>query len=289
MNRVSLYIPCYNAGKFLDESLEGALRQTYPIDEIIVVDDGSTDDTAAKALKHNVRIISHDGNKGLGAARNTALANINSEFVASLDADCVPSPDWLERLMKNFTNERIAGVGGKLVERNTSSLADRWRAVYMRQHWGDSWNGIPRFLFGSNNVFRKDALLKAGMYNTAHREGGEDYDISLRLKAKGYSLIYEPAARAEHIRTDTLRSVLRTHWRWTFFGTTDKRVPDNLYNVACKTYDNFIYLFRDMLRKDIAAGRFDFIPVDIIFWFHHLTKDLKYYISRKTGSWKQTG
>ena len=281
MDKVSLYIPCYNADKFIDEALRGVKLQTYPVDEIIVVDDGSTDDTVAKASRYNVRIIRHGENKGLAAARNTAVTNAKNEFVASLDADCVPSADWLERLMKNCTGEKIAGVGGKLIERHASTLADRWRAVYMRQHWGNSWSDGPRFLFGSNNVFRKDALLKAGIYNVMYRSNFEDCDISLRLKEKGYRLIYEPRAVAEHLRTDTLRSVLDTHWRWTFLGTTCARVPNNLYNVACKTYDNLIYLFRDMLKKDLAAGRFEFIPVDLLFLSHHFAGDIKYYLYYK--------
>ena len=128
MDKVSLYIPCYNADKFIDEALRGVKLQTYPVDEIIVVDDGSTDDTVAKASRYNVRIIRHGENKGLAAARNTAVTNAKNEFVASLDADCVPSADWLERLMKNCTGEKIAGVGGKLIERYASTIADRWRA-----------------------------------------------------------------------------------------------------------------------------------------------------------------
>ena len=223
MDKVSLYIPCYNAARFIDECLGGMKRQTYPVDEIMIVDDGSTDDTVAKASRYNVSIIRHGENKGLAATRNTAVTNAKNEFVASLDADCVPSPDWLERLMKNFTGERIAGVGGKLIERYASTLADRWRAVYMRQHWGSSWSDAPRFLFGSNNVFRKGALLKTGLYNVMYRSNSEDCDISLRLKEKGYILVYEPRAACEHLRADTLRSVLDTHWRWTFLGTTRAR------------------------------------------------------------------
>jgi len=281
MEKVSLYMPCYNADKFIDECLKGVKRQTYPIDEIIVVDDGSTDDTAARASRYGVRIICHDENKGLAAARNTGVENAKNEFVASLDADCVPSPDWLWRLMENFTGEKTAGVGGRLVERHVSSLTDRWRAVYMRQHWGDSWNDTPSFLFGSNNVFKRSALLKAGGYNVMYRSNAEDWDMSRRLKEKGYKLIYEPRAVAEHLRADTLRSCLDTHWRWTFFGTAGTRVPDKAYNVACKTYDNLVYLFKDMLKNDLAYGRFDFIPVDVFCWFHHLTRDMSYYLLAK--------
>lgn len=289
MSTVSLYIPCYNAGAFIDSCLEGVKRQIHSVDEVIVVDDGSTDDTVERAGRYGVKIIRHGENKGLAAARNTAVMNARSEFIASLDADCVPSPEWLGRLMQNFTDSDIAGVGGRLVERFRSCLADRWRSVYMRQNWGDERIEAARFLFGSNNVYRKEALLKTGPYNTIYRTNYEDCDMSLRVRKEGYRLIYDPSAVAEHLRTDTVRSVLNTHWRWTFIGTTGTmRIPDNLYNVACKTYDNFVYLFKDMIKNDIVHGRPEFLPLDVLSWFHHIYKDAVYYLSSKltTGGTK---
>jgi len=280
--KVSLYIPCYNAGKYIEKCLDSATRQTYPVAEVLLIDDGSTDDTFLKASKYNVKIIRHGNNKGLAAARNTAIMNTSGDFTASLDADCAASPEWLERLMGDFTDEKIAGVGGKLVERENIRISDRWRAVYMRQNWGKERVAEPRFLFGSNNVFRKSALTKVGLYNTAYRTNGEDYDMSLRLKSAGYRFVYEPEAVVEHLRTDTVRSVLRTHWRWTFIGTTGtNRSPVNLYNLACKTYDNFIYLFKDMLKNDIENKRLEFIPIDILSWLHHFFWDAAYYLSSK--------
>jgi glycosyltransferase involved in cell wall biosynthesis len=280
--KVSLYIPCYNAGEYIDRCLMGATTQTYPVAEILLVDDGSGDDTVSKASKYNVRIIRHGENRGLAAARNTAVMNASGDFVASLDADCAASSEWLERLMGGFSDESVAGVGGKLLEGRRSGVADRWRAVYMRQNWGDLRSADARFLFGSNNVFRKGAVKEAGMYDARYRTNGEDYDMSMRLKARGYRLVYEPAAVVVHLRTDTARSALNTHWRWTFIGTTGTdRSPESLYNLACKTYDNLVYLFRDMLWNDIKNGRAEFIPMDIASWFHHLFRDMGYYISNK--------
>lgn len=282
MSTVSLYIPCYNAGAFIDSCLEGVKRQIRSVDEVIIIDDGSTDDTVERAGRYGVKIIRHGENRGLAAARNTAVMNARSEFIASLDADCAPAPEWLDRLMENFSDDTIAGVGGQLIERYASHIADRWRAVYMKQSWGTERIAEPRFLFGSNNVFRKSALMKVGLYNAAYRTNGEDHDMSLRLKGAGYRFIYEPRAIVEHLRTDTIYSVMNTHWRWTFIGTTGTmRIPDNLYNVVCKAYDNFVYLIRDMLKNDVTHGRPEFLPLDVFSWFHHLYKDFAYYISSK--------
>lgn len=282
MEKVSLYIPCYNAGRYIDKCLGGALRQTYSLHEVIVVDDGSTDDTAERASAHRVKLIRHETNKGLASARNTAILASSGDFIASLDADCLASATWLEDLMRRFTGPDIAGVGGKLVERYQGSLADRWRAVYMRQHWGDDGAMEPRFLFGSNNVFRKSAIIEAGMYDISCRTNGEDFDMSMRLKARGYRFAYQPQAVVEHLRKDSVRSVLDTHWRWTFIGTTGtRRVPGTIYSLFCKTYDNLVYLFRDMIAGDIKNGRAGFIPLDLLSWLHHLYRDAGYYLSSK--------
>ena len=69
-----------------------------------MVDDGSCDKTIQIVSQYPVKIIRHKANKGLAAARNTAVKNIKTDFVASLDADCLPEPDWLLRLMNKFNS-----------------------------------------------------------------------------------------------------------------------------------------------------------------------------------------
>ena len=104
MEKLSLYIPCYNAEKYIGECLDGVIKQTYPIDEILIINDGSNDKTVSIASAYPVRIIHHNKNKSLAAARNTAFKEAKNDYVAALDADCVPRPDWLEHLIKNFSD-----------------------------------------------------------------------------------------------------------------------------------------------------------------------------------------
>ncbi|MDD5729773.1 MAG: glycosyltransferase [Candidatus Omnitrophica bacterium] len=279
MQKVSLYIPCYNAQSYIDKCLSGVMKQTYPPDEILVIDDGSADKTVEIASRYPVKIISHAGNEGLASARNTAFRNARNEYVASLDADCVPEPGWLQRLMQDFTGDNVAGAGGKLLESNLSGVVNKWRSVYMRQHWGNERIINPRFLFGSNNVFRKNALIKAGMYDPALRTNYEDCDMSLRLRGLGYTLIYDPEAVAYHLRTDNLKSLINTFARWTLTGTGGRRRPDNFYNLCCKVYDNLIYSGK-MVIKDVMAGRIGFLPIDILVFFNNVRFDIRYYLSK---------
>lgn len=281
MRGITLYIPCYNAERYISRCLDGVVKQTLRPDEVLLIDDGSTDGTVAIASRYPVTVVRQGSNLGLAAARNAAVMKASGDLVASLDSDCVPSPDWLERLEADVRVEGVAGAGGMLVDGESGKLVDRWRAVYMRQNWGRSRITNPRFLFGSNNIFRKAALVGVGLYDPKYRTNNEDCDLSLRLRAAGHTLIYDPSATVCHIREDTFGSLMDTHWRWTFSGVTGKRRPDNIYDVMCKLYDGTAYLFRDMLWNDIKNGRPDFLPIDLASFFHHVFRDIGFYVRSK--------
>ncbi len=221
---VSVYIPCYNAEKFLDRVIPALMAQTHPITEVLIIDDGSIDATVAVArryentTKYPIRVIQHDGNKGLGAARNTGVRESKTELIASLDADCAPRPDWLEKLMRHLSDESIAGAGGKLIESVILGVADKWRAVHMSQQWGPSVIINPEFLYGHSNVFRVSAIKKTGYYDEQFRTNAEDYHMSVALLKAGYRLIYEPQAEVLHLKTDTIRSVLTAYWRYGYWS-----------------------------------------------------------------------
>jgi glycosyltransferase involved in cell wall biosynthesis len=97
--RVSVIIPSYNSGRFLAESIESVLAQTLPPQEVIVVDDGSTDDTPAVAAHFEGRIVYHrQANRGVSAARNAGIERATGNWLAFLDADDLWEPEKLERV-----------------------------------------------------------------------------------------------------------------------------------------------------------------------------------------------
>ncbi|MCE9590109.1 MAG: glycosyltransferase family 2 protein [Planctomycetes bacterium] len=109
--RISVVIPAYNQGAYLAESLDGVLRQTYPVHEIIVVDDGSTDDTSAVLDRYRDRVTTiRQSNAGVSAARNTALDRASGNWVAFLDSDDVWEPRKLERQAALTVGEGVVCV-----------------------------------------------------------------------------------------------------------------------------------------------------------------------------------
>ncbi|MBU1726591.1 MAG: glycosyltransferase [Candidatus Omnitrophica bacterium] len=274
--KVGLYIPCFNAEKTIASCLEGVLKQTYPISEVVVVDDGSTDKSMEIVSRYPVKIIKNLDNKGLGFVRNVAVKNINAEFIASLDADCQPDPDWLLSLMQKLNSNNIAGSGGRLEESHSTHIVDLWRAAHMKQYW-EKEEIEPPFLFGSNTVFKKEAIAKAGFYNEDLKSNYEDVDLCSRIKALGLVLVYEPKAAALHLKKDTIYSILNNYWKWNlgfykkcdFYSTQGKFIS--------KIKDNF-GLANRYIEEDVAASRTKLLYLDFILAFHHSIKDFEYRI-----------
>ena len=282
MRRVTVYIPAYNAAEFLPRSIEGVLAQTHPVDEILVIDDGSRDATPEIATRYPaVTLVRHERNRGLGATRNTAFRAARNEFVASLDADCVLEPGWLARLVPHLNDPKVVGVGGRLIESIRRRVADRWRCAHMRQERGESPLHNPEFLFGSNTLYRKSAVLEIGGYSEAMRTNAEDADLSRRLHAKGWDLVYEPAARVTHLRHDSIRSILDTSWRWGQYGIPlCAKDASAFFVVARAAYVNFRYTFFDFVRSDLRARRFELLGIDLL--------ALAYYPYRDFQRWRAT-
>ncbi len=281
---IGLYIPCYNAQDTIQSCLEAVFKQTCPLKEILVVDDGSNDKTVEIASRFQVRIIKHNINKGLAAARNTAIENIKADFIASVDADCVPEPDWLLRLMKKINSPKIAGAGGRLLEANTETVCDRWRSKHMMQDWGKE-EASPAFLFGSNSVFRKIALLEAGLYNEKFKTNYEDVDICQSLKKKGWDLIYEPDAIAHHLKKDSKSSILNNYWRWNLAYYQKRRFYSNTENFVFKIKDN-LGLTNRYIGEDLAREENQLLYLDFLLTLHHSLRDFEYFISQKNRGYQ---
>jgi glycosyltransferase involved in cell wall biosynthesis len=266
MPSVSVYIPAFNAAEFLARSIEGLLAQTHVPEEILVIDDGSADETAAIASRFpQITLIRHQSNRGLGAVRNTAFRSARNELVASIDADCVADPGWLANLLPHLEDPQVAAAGGRLIEGVQHSIADRWRAAHMLQNWGANLVRNPKFLFGCNNLFRKSVVLEVGGYNEKMRTNGEDTGICEQLRLHGWQYVYEPAALAMHLRHDNIPSILEAYWRWWKFGVNAYAHGVRLRSVIGHAlFVHFRYTFFELLGSDLRARRFGLLPMDFL-------------------------
>lgn len=263
---VTAYIPAYNVSEYLPATIQGLLAQTHPFDEVLVIDDGSRDNSAEVASRYpQVTLIRHAVNKGLAAARNTALRAARNELVASVDADVIADPSWIATLLPHLDDPNVVGAGGILVEGVQTTLADRWRRARMAQEWGQQYIRNPRFLYGCNNVFRKSAVLNVGGYNESLRTCGEDPDLAARIRAHGWDLVYDPAARTTHLRHDSLKTVLDMYWRWWRFGNQAYHNGISLRSwIGHALFVHFPYNFLEPAKADLRTGRLDLVGMDFL-------------------------
>jgi Glycosyltransferases, probably involved in cell wall biogenesis len=275
---VTVYVPAYNADATLGACLDSVLAQTARPARILVVDDASSNPVRVPA---GIEVIRHKENLGLACARNTALGDCRTALIASLDSDVVLEPRWLENLLAVMNGGELAGAGGRMVERYQDELADRWRAVHMAQNWGEAAVINPRFLFGANTIFRSDLLREAGGYDERHRTNNEDRVVSDALYRKGYNLAYVPAAKCEHLRRDTCKSVLNGYWQWHHAKGLldgDYQTPEGLIDRVARV--NF-GIFRYRYDLDAKAGREEFLPLDAAIPWVFGSRDLSLFARLK--------
>jgi hypothetical protein len=216
MHKVSVYSPCFNATETLPRHVGSILKQSYPVWEVLTVPDGGDPEAWIQAEKLGIGLHFDHGreNRGLAASCNTALKNCTGDFLAKVDSDVLLAPFWLERCMVHFRDDKVAGVGGRMLEPFAATLADRWRKRFMAQHSGEVLQINPALLYGADCVFRVSALQEVGGWNPKYRTNFEDVDLQRRLTAAGYLTVYEPRATCCHLRHDGLADVMQTFWKW---------------------------------------------------------------------------
>jgi GT2 family glycosyltransferase len=207
--RVSVVVCTFNGARTLRPCLEGLAQVDYPDFEVIVVDDGSTDGSAAIAGEHACRLVSTE-NRGLGSARNTGMREASGEIVAYLDDDAHPDPHWLRYLVATLEDGRFAGVGGP----NLPPPHDGPVARCVAEAPGGPIHVLlsdreAEHLPGCNMAFRRTGLERLGGFDPQFRVAGDDVDICWRLQEAGHRLGFSPAAVVWHARRPSVRAYLR--------------------------------------------------------------------------------
>jgi O-antigen biosynthesis protein len=209
--KVSVVVATYNGARTLKTCLESLTRLHYPDYEILVVDDGSEDDTAPITAQFpQARCLRHPQNLGLSAARNTGLAAARGTIVAFLDDDCRADEDWLYYLVGDLERGRFAGIGGpNLLPPEDSAVA----AAVMASPGGPApvmlTDRIAEHVPGCNMAFYRQALLEIGGFDPIFRRAGDDVDLCWRLQQGGGRIGFSPAGFVWHFRRSTVRDYLR--------------------------------------------------------------------------------
>ena len=234
---LSVVICSLNGAEGVGRCLEALVAQeTDARYEIVVVDDGSIDDTSDVARAWGATLVRHAVNRGVAAARNSGIAAATAPVVAFLDDDCEPTPGWVNGLLAAY-EEGVTGVGGAVIAagkpgymlgyliRNNPlnplelSLAQSERLLYrfwlyLRAQWQQQRPRTGRrdmYAFaGANMSFLREALLDVGGFDERFSFGGEDTELCHRLRKSGQiRLVFDPDIQVIHHFKTTLWDTLR--------------------------------------------------------------------------------
>lgn len=211
--KISVVIPAFNAGQTISQTIEALERQTYPRElfEIIVVDDGSTDNTAEIIRQYNVKCI-YQEKSGPAKARNTGWRQARSEFIYFTDADCIPQSTWIAELADDYSTDKIGAVGGSYGIANSRSLvADCIYQEIIERH--NKMEKYVRALGSYNLSVRRNVLEEVGGFNEEYKmASAEDNDLSYKILKKGYLLFFDNNAKVAHYHPQSLSRYLRTQF-----------------------------------------------------------------------------
>jgi glycosyltransferase involved in cell wall biosynthesis len=207
--KVSVVICAYNAASTIEDNLDSLLKLNYPNYEVIVVNDGSQDETPGIVARYPFKLISVP-NGGLSAARNLGWRAATGEIVAYTDADTRVDPDWLSYLVQPFLTTDAVGVGGP----NVVPEDDGWIAQCVARSPGGPTHvllndTVAEHIPGCNMAFRRWALAEVGGFDPIYTKAGDDVDICWRLQKRGWHLAFSPSALVWHHH----RNSVKAYWR----------------------------------------------------------------------------
>lgn len=250
---VTVVIPCFNAGKYLDEAVDSILNQSSKSYEIIIIDDGSTDSLTINKLKNYKKprtIVIHTSNVGPAEARNIAIKQAQGKYILPLDADDKIGSDYLGSAIRILDRDETIGI------------------VYCRgQYFGDRIGKyeLPRFSINkiliknvifNSAVYRKSAWARVGGYKRNMTQGAEDYDFWLSLLELNIGVYQIPQVLYYYrVRGDSRTIFLMKH-------------TEIYSNVMLQLYRNHKKLYIDAKRVNLlvrAFSRLRFSRVSLVF------------------------
>jgi glycosyltransferase involved in cell wall biosynthesis len=218
--KFSVVVPTFNRAATLRQTLAALEAQDYPDYEIIVVDDGSTDDTREIIAREFPRVrYVYQANRGPAAARNRGIVIATGDIIAFTDDDCVPPRDWLTRLADGYARyPQVAGVGGyldppeELVARNIFARYERFATTRSYRKGDQEYvGGLADYpAGGTNNMSYRKAILDqvGGFDEWFPYPAAEDHDLRVRVQRLGHLLLYLPL-RVEHLHVYSFRNLVR--------------------------------------------------------------------------------
>lgn len=247
--KISAYIPCFNNRATLPEVIASMRRQSLPVDDLTVIDDGSTDGSPELAESLGVAVIRQPSNLGRGPARARGMEVARHELVLCCDATNILPDQFAEDAARWFSEPKVAAAFGRIGQRPGGNAVERWRGRHLFRipAHGTPPGPINRrgCLATYGAMVRRSAALAVGNYDVRLRHT-EDADLGQRLLAAGWDVVQDSSLEAISIAQNSLAQVLERYWRWN--AGKDETVSLPAYARAAW------FSLRVMARSDLREG-----------------------------------
>ena len=289
---VSIIVPAFNEAPMIREVLESLLAVEYSRFEVIVVDDGSSDQTFLRALPFQRRRpdveyrVLAKSNGGKFDALNHGIAHARGEIVVCIDGDSILQPDALRHLVSHFEDPAIGAVAGNVRVANRGTLWSSLQALEYVIGLGlvkraQSAARVVTIVPGPLGAFRKKALSQVGGYDGD--TFAEDFDLTVKLLSAGWHVVYEPRAVALTEAPEKTLELLRQRYRWTRGSlqvllkrrrglVTPVRAPLRFFGMWYLMFENLAWPTLHILAQVlfVAGGLFLGVHELMIFWWLQL-------------------
>ena len=234
MASISIVIPAYNGGRNLDLCLDAIGRSITPPDEVIVVDDGSTDGSIERAAAREIRIQRTRGREGPAAARNIGAGVAAGDIVLFLDSDVCVHADGIDRVMAALADPTVDAVIGSYDDDPSSPdfLSQYKNLMHCFTHQTAS-SEASTFWSGCGAIRRRAFLEMSGFDDSYKRPAIEDIELGYRMRRRGRRIALDRGLRVRHLKKWTFWGLVKTDVLdrgipWTELILRDRRMPDDL-------------------------------------------------------------
>lgn len=211
--KISVVIPAKNAGKTIRKCLESIYRNNYPDFEVIVVDDGCTDNTMDIVSEFNCTRVKNNMHVGVSGARNAGASAAQGDVLVFIDSDIVVPEDAFLKMQNKIGHPDVHAVVGALRE---DIMFDDFPSIYKNLWMCYTFNNLPErisLIFSSIAAIKKDVFLKLRGFDVNYKYPNvEDNELGLRLRSSGCNIVLDKTLLAEHLKQYNYRTLLKTHY-----------------------------------------------------------------------------
>ena len=272
---VSAYILVYNQASYLKEVIQSIINQTVPVQEILIIDDGSDTPLSYDLLTLNdsISIVRNPINCGRGYGRNLATNSLNGSLILSVDATNTIESSFVEKAIQYFHDPLVAAVYGRLHSYSYSGVINRWRARHLFKEFQDvGESGETDMLITYGTLMRKSSCIKAGGYDPSLKYD-EDIELGKRILASGHKIMGINSLKLLSISKESVYSLFERYARW-YMDTVEKpSVKGYLHNIKASINP---MVFDDLKKKDIPSAFLSLLCPHFQLYF-----SIKMFLSRK--------